>query len=70
MSLGLIESLYWVVLGWTVLGFWARAQQNLAFVGINILTFLESRDNLEEEEERLETERFKEDDLDLCCSSS
>ena len=40
------------------------------FTGINILTFLESRDNLEEEEERLETERFKEDDLDLCCSSS
>ena len=35
-----------------------------------VLTFLESRDNLEEEEERLETERFKEDDLDLCCSSS
>lgn len=35
-----------------------------------ILTFLDSRDNLEEEEERLETERFKEDDLDLCCSSS
>ena len=37
---------------------------------VSRLTFLDSRDSLEEEEERRETDRFKEDDLDLCCSSS
>ena len=33
-------------------------------------TFFDSRDNLDDEEDRLDTERFKEDDLGLCISSS
>ena len=33
-------------------------------------TFFDRRDNLDDEEDRLDTERFKEDDLGLCISSS